>query len=345
MSLVLRVDGERWRAHLRGIADAHPGLVPVVKGNGYGFGLGRLARRAQWLGADTLAVGLYAELPHVASRFAGDLLVMSPWRPGDAVPDDDRVIHTVGRLEDLAALADAGTRPRVVLERLTSMLRHGFAADGLGAAVRMAGQGKVRLEGVAMHLPLGRQSHVPEVGRLMGDVLAAGVPHDTVWVSHLDDAELTTLQQQFPDHRFRPRIGTRLWLGAGDALSVKASVLDVHPVRRGDVYGYRCRAAPRNGTILVVSGGTSHGVGLEAPTGASGLRSRAIALANGSMDAAGFVRSPYTVAGKHRLFAEPPHMQASMLFVPAGVRVPAVGDEIDCRVRFTTATFDGVEYD
>ena len=44
MTLSLTVDGERWRAHLRAVADATPGLVPVAKGNGYGIGLGRLAR-------------------------------------------------------------------------------------------------------------------------------------------------------------------------------------------------------------------------------------------------------------------------------------------------------------
>ena len=43
-----------------------------------------------------------------------------------------------------------------------------------------------------------------------------------------------------------------------------------------------------------------------------------------------------------RLFAEPPHMQASMLFVGASARVPEVGDEVEVRVRFTTTTFDRV---
>ena len=70
MSLTLTVDGDRWRAHLRAVAEAHPGLVPVAKGNGYGFGLGRLARKAAWLGCDTLAVGTYSELPAVASRLS-----------------------------------------------------------------------------------------------------------------------------------------------------------------------------------------------------------------------------------------------------------------------------------
>ena len=69
-------------------------------------------------------------------------------------------------------------------------------------------------------------------------------------------------------------------------------------------------------------------------------KARAASIARGGLDAAGFVRSPYTVGGKQRLFAEPPHMQASMLFLPAGAAVPEVGDEVDCRVRFTATTFD-----
>ena len=54
------------------------------------------------------------------------------------------------------------------------------------------------------------------------------------------------------------------------------------------------------------------------------------------------MRSPFRVDGKQRLFAEPPHMQASMLFLPAGAAVPAVGDEVDVRVRYTATTFDRV---
>ena len=35
-------------------------------------------------------------------------------------------------------------------------------------------------------------------------------------------------------------------------------------------------------------------------------------------------------------------MQASMLFVPSGARVPGVGEDIDVRVRFTATDFDRV---
>ena len=357
MSLTLHVDGDRWRTHLRGVAEATAGLTPVVKGNGYGFTLSRLARRCAWLGVDTIAVGLYDELPQLASRFDGDLLVLTPWRPHPA--DDpgavaarelgDRVIHTVSRPGDVTGLLAEQPDARLVVERTTSMLRHGMSAAGLREAARLlAGHPRARLEGVALHLPLAHGSHVREVHRLMTDVVAAdldhreGAPGRTVWVSHLSAAELREIRAAYPDYEIRLRVGTDLWLGDRSALRVTATVLDVHPLERGDVFGYRGRTAPRAGHLLVVSGGTAHGIGLEAPTGDVSIRARAATLARGGLDAVGFVRSPYSIDGKQRLFAEPPHMQASMLYLPAGAHVPRVGDEVDVRVRFTTTAFDRV---
>jgi len=347
MPLRLYVDAGRWRAHLQRVRDAHPGIVPVLKGNGYGFGITRLAEEASRLGADTVAVGTYSEVAPVAAAcggpFSGSVMVLSPWRPFERpVSPDGQVVHTVGRLEDLRALGDLAAteehRPRVVLERLTSMRRHGFSARGLREAAGMLEA--VTVEGVAIHLPISKGSHLTEVNRLMTDVVAAGLPTTRVYVSHLTDTELGTLRGSYPDYDFRPRIGTELWLGDRSALDVRATVLDVHPVERGDVFGYRSRTAPAAGTIVVVSGGTAHGVGLEAPTGGATLKDRAARVARGGLDAAGFVRSPYTIDGKLRLFAEPPHMQASMLFLSHGAAVPEIGDEVSVRVRYTATTFD-----
>ena len=234
----------------------------------------------------------------------------------------------------------------MLLERLTSMRRHGFSARDLREAASLTET--VAVEGVAMHMPMAstsstertKGSHLTEMHRLMTDVVAAGLPTRRVYVSHLSDTELGELRQSYPDFEFRPRIGTQLWLGDRSALRVCATVLDVHPVERGDVFGYRSRTAPAAGTILVVAGGTAHGIGLEAPTSGATLRDRAARIAKGGLDAAGFVRSPYTIDGKLRLFAEPPHMQASMLFLPSGARVPEVGDEVEVRVRFTATSFD-----
>ncbi len=346
MSLTLTVDGDRWRHHLRAVADQTPGLVPVVKGNGYGFGVGRLARKAAWLGTDTLAVGTYHELPEVMQRFDGDLLVLTPWRPtGSPLPDDlahRRVVHTVSRLADLLGLLDQQPDARVVLERLTSMRRHGMSAEELRSAAQLLARRPARVEGVALHLPLAAGAHLTEVTHLVNDVVAAGLQTRRLWVSHLTQPELASLRSSYADFEIRPRIGTDLWLGDRGALRVTSTVLDVHEVERGDVFGYRGRTAPKAGHILVVSGGTSHGIGLEAPTGDHSIKARAATLARGGLDAVGFVRSPFTVDGKQRLFAEPPHMQASMLFLPHGPRVPAVGDEIEVRVRYTATAFDDV---
>lgn len=348
MPLTLYADADRWESHLRSVVEAEPLTVPVVKGNGYGFGRDLLARRVAELGLPTLAGGTYDEVPGLLDAFDGDVVVLSPWRSFDAplaqLSDprrSARVIHTVGRLEDLAALQRQGGEPRVLLERRTSMIRHGFDARGLREAGRIAQEAGVRVEGVSAHFGLAG-THLAEARRVMLDVVAAGLDGADVWVSHLTADELATLRSEWPGTTFRARSGTGLWLGARDALSVRATVLDVHRVDRGDSYGYRGRAVPRAGVIMIVSGGTAHGIGLEAPTGASGLRSRAIALAKGGMDAAGWVKSPFTVAGEQRYFAEPPHMQASMLFVPLGPHLPEVGDEVDVRVRYTTTTVDRV---
>ena len=66
-------------------------------------------------------------------------------------------------------------------------------------------------------------------------------------------------------------------------------------------------------------------------------------MAKGGLEATGRALSPFVVAGKQRWFVEPPHMQVSMVFIPADVRPPAIGDELAVQVRFTTTTFDHVD--
>ena len=358
MSLALTVDGELWRRHLIEVARARPGIVPVAKGNGYGFGIGGLARRCSWLAdkaeetgtkIDLMAVGTYLELAHVADRFPGDVQVLTPWRPLGAALDvsetlSNRVIHTVSRIADVRDLTERKPDARFVLEQLTSMRRHGMTRRALAEAASVLDERQLAgLVGVSMHLPLNVASHVSEVERLINDVVATGLRTRTVFVSHLTVDELTRLNSAYPDFTIRPRVGTDLWLGDRAALKVTATVLDVHPLERGEAFGYRGRSMPKSGHLLIVSGGTAHGIGLEAPTGDQSLKSRAATIARSGMDVVGLVRSPFSIDGKQRLFAEPPHMQASMLFVPSGARVPDVGEDIEVRVRFTATTFDRVD--
>jgi alanine racemase len=341
MPLTLHIDGPRWRSHLKGYAAAHPGLVPVAKGNGYGFGMAALTRRCGWLGVDIMAVGTYEEAPGALSRFDGDVLVMSPWRPSfDDISDNQRLIHTVSRVDDVGELALRTPGARVVVEGITSMNRHGLTRHELAAATDQLGD--LRLEGFALHLPMAG-GRLAEAERWAAVLETSRLDTSTLFVSHLTDGELRTLRERREALTVRPRIGTSLWLGDREALRVTGTVLDRHRVTRGERIGYRQRPMPRDGWLLIVAGGTAHGIGMEAPTAATSMRQRAISVARGSLEAAGLAYSPFTVAGKQRWFAEPPHMQASMLFLPAGEEPPEIGDEVPVDVRYTTTLVDRVE--
>lgn len=340
MGFELDVDAARWRRGLSALSETTPGLVPVIKGNGYGLGRDLLAREATTLGVDTIAVGTYAEAPGALEAFGGDVMVLTPWRPffTDVVLDE-RIIHTVGRVDDIAALAKAAPTARVTLEGETSMARHGLDRHELAAAV--AALGELRVEGFAIHLPMAGGNYA-EAENWAAALDTSQVETTTLYVSHLTPSELAALAARRPHLTIRPRIGTSLWLGDLGALTVRATVLDSHLVARGEHVGYRQRPMPRDGTLLVISGGTSHGIGLEAPKATSGVVARGKSLAKGGLEAAGFSLSPFTIDGKQRWFAEPPHMQASMIFLPANAKAPEVGDSVDVAVRFTTATFDAI---
>ncbi len=222
--------------------------------------------------------------------------------------------------------------------------------------------GRVLVEGLALHLPLAQpadevdprgaglgSAKVREVTRWAGlwqaetEVWSGhNSPASRVWVSHLDDAELAAVAAAVPDIVLRPRIGTRLWLGDRAALHAAGTVLAVHPLPNGTHVGYRQRTGPKDGTLVVVSGGTSHGIGLSAPTPAANVRQRVVTAGTGALDAAGRALSPFQWAGKQRWFAEPPHQHVSMIWLPKGLMIPAVGDRMAADVRFTTSRFDAV---
>jgi alanine racemase len=343
MTFELRVDAAGWRRHMAAVAAGTPGLVPVVKGNGYGLGRDQLAFETTALGCDTLAVGTYAEVPEGLAAFGGDVMVLSPWRPFlTDVVYNDRVVHTVGRVDDVTALAERGEQVRVVVEGETSMARHGFDRHELAAVA--AALGDLRVEGFAVHLPMAG-SNLAEAESWAAALGASQVETDTMYVSHLTDAELLLFAERRPQLRVRPRIGTALWLGDLGAFDVRSTVLDLHHVSRGERVGYRQRPVPRDGYLLVLAGGTSHGLGLEAPRAQRSALQRGKTLAKGGLEAAGFTLSPFVVDGKQRWFAEPPHMQASLVFLPASARAPEVGDTVPVAVRYTTSTFDAITLD
>jgi hypothetical protein len=354
-------------------------IVPVVKGNGYGLGQGLLAEECLRLGVDTVAVGTVFEVDEVAEYGSYDIVVLEPFEPRDTFAADawwrlgqrllaGRVVRTVASKEALLALAEGHGSVRVLLEAQTSMHRFGFDEAGLLSALadaevrRAFAMGRVLVEGLALHMPIA--SPVDEVeprGAALGParvrevVRWAGLwqaetevwsghnsPASRVWVSHLDDANLAEVVRAVPDVVLRARIGTRLWLGDRAALHAAGSVLAVHPLPAGTHVGYRQRSGPKDGTLVVVSGGTAHGIGLAAPTPAASVRQRVVTAGTGALDAAGRALSPFTWAGKKRWFAEPPHQHTSMIWLPKGCVIPAVGDQLPAEVRLTTSRFDAV---
>ena len=178
MTFSVAVDGSRWRAHQDSVVDAivHASgniPVPVIKGNGYGLGAGILAREAMRVGADTIAVGTVYEVDNVAADTQGDIVVLEPFNPVDRAASAEwarlgerlhagRVIRTIATFDSLRFLAQDSGSVRVVLEANTSMHRFGFRESELLAAladgdVREAMErGRVLVEGLAVHMPIGQ---------------------------------------------------------------------------------------------------------------------------------------------------------------------------------------------
>ncbi len=342
MSLDLHVDRAAWRRGLASTVASTPGLVPVIKGNGYGFGNQVLLDEAALLGAGTVAVGTPADLAALDPRaYPGEVLVLVPWcadQPPVPAAWSGRVVQTVGHVEDLAGLAG---QP-VVVELMTSMRRHGIGpAEISRLAAALAGGTGPDVRGFGLHLPLpGFGGGPTEVDTALDALGAAGIEVGTLFGSHLSPAALTDLAGRHPGVTLRPRIGTSLWLGDRSVRRATATVLDVRAIGRGDRYGYRGRRALSAGHLVVVSGGTAHGIATEPPGHTGTLRRRLTSLASGGLEAAGFAPSPFTITGSRRWFAEPPHMQVSMLMLPAKAAVPDVGDEVAVNVGMTLTRFD-----
>lgn len=335
MTFRLHVDATAWRAHIdaqnQQVTAAGATLVPVIKGNGYGFGADLLLREAARINTPAIAVGNVTEARDVLRThehgFTGDVVVLNPWderdRAASAVwneiesyDNSHRLIRTVSSEYSRQIIG----KRRHLVEQQSAMQRFGISG------VIAAGDA----EGVSVHLPLVHQS-LPTIS---GEA-------PSLWVSHVDDKQLSVLRVD--NSRVLVRRGTALWLGARSVLRARGTVLDVHRDVQAPV-GYRQRKGPAHGTLIIVGGGTSHGVALEAPSAASTLRQRGVSAARGVLDAAGRALSPFSIHGKQMWFAEPPHMHVSMVWLPNSASAPAIGDELDCDIRMTTAHFDAVAF-
>ena len=359
MTFAISIDTDEWRAHTATIRDrihaAETAVIAVVKANGYGLGQALLASEAARLGLRAIAVGTVFEVASVVEHFDGDVIVLEPIddRDGDAAlqwaalqqsEHASRLIATVATSRALDLVIDTFSHPRVLLEGVSSMRRFGFDGPRLKEVWTYARQavteGRLRLHGLSVHLPLNPNN--ADFDELLQ--LADEVPDDELHMvlSHVDVSQLELLRRHNPRLRFSLRIGTSLWLGDRRFLHAESTVLAVHRVERGATFGYHHRRTRGKGHVIVVSGGTTHGVGLQAPPVARTLRERLISIAVGVLGAAGRTKSPFIHDGVDVWFAEPPHQLVSMLWVPAHTEPPIVGSRLPANVRFTITHADAV---
>lgn len=339
MGLSLHIDKTKWHAHLDTFKTKHAGLVPVIKGNGYGLGAARLTHEAMRLGSQIIAVGTSAEADEIGALFAGEILILAPWRASQ--PRVPGAIHTLSSIEAISAWHD---QTPVVVELLTDTRRHGIDRAEFGELAKLLGG--LNCRGLAFHLPLSSTRSAREmVATEIEEIFEAEIPatsfNHTIWISHISLPDLNSLRDKYPALTFLERVGTALWLGDGEAFKTTATVLDRHRISSGERIGYRQRRLQKGGWLLVVSGGTEHGIGLESPPSDLSIVGRVKVIGKAVLAATGVQRSPYSYNGKRLRFAEPPHMQCSLLLLIDEL-APEIGTDIEVTVRHTTTRLDSI---
>lgn len=375
MTFTLHVDAPRWRKHLDSIVNdysqAGATVVPVIKGNGYGFGRSILCDEVSRLKLSSVCVGTIFEAEEALARFAGDVVVMEPFtelnpraveRWTSLLRNHSSRLIALIATNEMSALSHAGVT-RAYIEGLSSMRRFGLNLQEMDNALG-ATTHSIAIEGLWLHLPIAEPAadHVAvyEPAPQGIENKASGHAREVIgwlsWyrdlankyslplhvsVSHLSSKDAGVIAHHASDIDLSVRVGTSLWLGDRKSLRVTGTVLAVHDAGLGhDAVGYTQTDSHGHKKVIVVSGGTSHGVALAAPANVTSLRKRGIAIAEGMLEAMGKVKSPFARGGNKFVFAEPPHMHASMLWCEDASVV--VGEEIECTIRNTTASFDAI---
>jgi alanine racemase len=323
MTVRLTVARVQWDAHVHACAAAYGhGLVPVVKGNGYGFGrpnLHEVVRQLSGAAAEAVVcVGTVHELHDVPESLTPLVLT-----PSLAAPAATNAILTVGSVAHVHALA--GWRGRVIVKLASSMRRYGASPVELADVVTACRSAGLEIVGHGLHLPLAGDdpARLAETDAWLAH-LDSTLP---VWVSHLAPESFVALCDAHPTRRFRIRVGTALWHGVPrrDFLQLTADVVQTQQVRAGDTAGYLHSTVPFDGTLLAVGAGTAHGI---AP-----------------LDHADPARrSPFHFARQRLALLERPHMHTTLALVPSGQPCPTVGDRVDVQRPLISTLVDEVEW-
>ena len=183
------------------------------------------------------------------------------------------------------------------------MRRHGMTAQRAVGDRRRAQLPGGRLEGVALHLPLA-SGRAPRRGRAAAHRPGRGRPPDPHRLGQPPDRRRAGRRsaRRTPTSRSAPGSAPTCGSATAQALRVTATVLDVHPLARGDVFGYRGRSAPAR---RPPAGRQRRHRARHRPRGAArarpGSRPRAAIVARGGLDALGL--HPLAVLGRRQAAA------------------------------------------
>ncbi len=327
MTLRLTVAQDHWRSHVSQVVNESgrtqsDWLVPVIKGNGYGFGRGQLIDQLATFQTDPLpyvAVGTVHELdPATASALAAieaSPVVLTPTLDPPAITTSgvDPVL-TVGSVAHIHALG--GWQGRVLVKLTSAMHRYG-ADPTLIQTAQAAG---LTVIGVSIHPPLAQYCEGDPSQEII-DWLPQIPSELEVWVSHLSPTQFVALPTS---HRYRHRIGTRLWHGDKSMLHLGADVIEIRRVPAGLKVGYRQVPTPSDGTLIMIGAGSAHGI-RPIPDGRSPIH-----------------LSPFHYGSRRLDLMEPPHMHTSMAFIPDGQPAPQVRDFVDVQQPLTQVHVDQI---
>jgi alanine racemase len=316
MGLRLSVHREPWQRQLNSVASEFDGIIPVVKGNGYGFGRSVLMPIAATL-SDVIAVGTVYEAQDVPRTRTA--LVLTPHLEQLPAHIAQNTILTIGARSHLDALTRQSWRGQITIKLRSSMRRYGAAPNDLVELTTAAEAAGLTVAGYGIHFPLSGDpiEHLGEIEQWL-PLLDNAVP---LALSHATAEHFQSLRQRFPARKFQIRCGTSLWHADRPSLKMTADVLDVVSIRADVPAGYRGNRARDDGSLVLVSAGSAHGLG---------------PLANGL--------SPFHFNRQRIMLFEPPHMHTSMLFIPVNERCPVVGDRVDVQHPLTMTMVDELEW-
>ena len=312
MTLRLSVESDAWRTHVSSTAQTLGALLPVVKGNGYGFGRPELMRHAAQLSSD-VAVGSVHELGDVPSGLRP--FVLTPVGAGitSAAALRSDAVLAVGSVRDLEVLTSLGARNSVVIKVASSMQRYGAPASEASALRARAEAAGHPVVAWSVHLPLnGTDDQRAREAIALAGVLPDDLP---LHLSHVGAA--ASAVRNAVKHRVVVRAGTPLWLGDKSMLALHADVITVRDASLPTA-GYRAAPVATGSRLVMVGCGTAQG---------------ASAHDDG--------RSPFHFARQRLDMLEAPHMHTTMLVVTDGP-CPSEGEWVDVQLPLTRVLPDVV---